>query len=565
MKLFTIIAKNFKIFFRSKVSAFIIFLGPLLLVSLIGMSFSNTQLPGLTVGTYAPNYNDFTNSIISKIEANKFQIKKFDSKDVCSVAVKRGDSAICLLFPENMDATNNEVTFVVDYSKMNLVWMVVDIFSNKVSERSTELRYSYTTDLLDKVVKTQEDLAKEKSNLESLKTLQIESEDTAKVAQSSLNEINPSTDIGASKMTQAKSSISTIASRLDSAKSSIVSAKSKVSGSSLSETERDAINADLVSAEARVNDAKIYVNGNSTTDSIASIVNEIDLALQSAKLQLEDIKKKRDNVKGEIISLQDSIGDSIKASEDLKTALESTMSRISSIKSSDAAQIVSPIKTKIEPVSTQETHFTYLFPTLIVLIIMITAVLLSSTLVMNEKKSKSVFRNYITPTSDWIFNLGTFFTAFFAILIQLFIFLLISWLFFATDIFSSFGQSLLILVLITSTFILLGMLIGYIFKSEETYVLASVTISALLLFLSSTVMPIESISDSVRQFASATPFVVSENLLRQAMFFKFGFVSLLPEIYVLLSYIIGFAGIIYLMHKLFRFHISLKKKEEKKQ
>ena len=91
MKLFTIIEKNFKIFIRSKISALIILLGPLLLVSLIGMSFSNSRLPGLNVGLYSPSYNEFTNSIIAKIEENKFNIEKFEAKEACSDSVKKGD------------------------------------------------------------------------------------------------------------------------------------------------------------------------------------------------------------------------------------------------------------------------------------------------------------------------------------------------------------------------------------------------------------------------------------------------------------------------------------------
>src|SRR3990167_10513104 len=111
MKLFTIIEKNFKIFRSSKISALIILLGPLLLVSLIGMSFSNSRLPGLNVGIYSPNYNDFTNSIISKIGENKFNIERFETKDLCSDSVKKGKSSICLVFPKDMDKTNNEVSF----------------------------------------------------------------------------------------------------------------------------------------------------------------------------------------------------------------------------------------------------------------------------------------------------------------------------------------------------------------------------------------------------------------------------------------------------------------------
>jgi len=566
MKLFTIIQKNFKIFSRSKVSALIIFLGPLLLVSLIGMSFSNTRLPGLTVGTYSPNYNDFTNSITAKIEENKFQIDKFDTEEKCSNAVKKGDIAICLLFPKDMDKTNNEITFVVDYSKINLVWIVVDIFSTQVSERSNELRTNYVTDILTRVVQTKDDLSKEKTELTSLKENQDSVKTTLDGASETLNEMTVNTDFGTDvTVAAAKSSIESIKSILESAETKITSSKTEVSNSGISVDVMAEIIVNLNSALSSLSSASIYLEGNSSVDSLEYMVTSLNSALSNAKAQLNTIKQKKSSLSADIISLGGSIDKSIKSAEVLNSAVLSMIERISSIQISDTEQIVSPIRTKIDPVSSPETHFNYLFPTLLVLVIMITAILLSSTLVMNEKKSKSVFRNFITPTANWVFNLGTFVSSFSAILVQLVIFLLVSMLFFDTNILNSFGSTFFILILIMSVFILLGMIIGYVFKSEETYVLGAITISALLLFLSSTVMPLESISDSIRMFASYTPFVVSENLLRQAMFFNFGIDSLFIEMIILVGYLLVFYGIIVAIQNFARMNVSIaKRKEEKK-
>ncbi len=563
-KLFSIIQKNYRIFIRSKVSALIIFLGPLLLVSLIGLSFSNTQLPGLTVGVHTSSYSELTNSVIEKIKENKFNIEKFDSKEACSNAVKKGDAGICLEFPANMDKSNNEVTFVIDYSKINLVWIVLDIINNRVSERATELRQNYATDLITKVIQTRDDLTTQKTNVDTLSTKQTEAKDTLGTARTELSQIDPSTDFSNDVTADtARSSISSIKSNLGDAKSHLSDAKSAVDGSSMSDTEKGVVNEAITKAKASITTASLYLEGNSSVKSLEYIVSTIDSALQLAKVQLEEIGKHKTSVDGSLTTLQASIDDSITAVNSVNAAVADILSRIESVQSSDTEQLVSPIKTKIEPVTTQETHFNYLFPTLIVLVIMITAVLISSTLVMNEKKSKSVFRNYITPTSELIFNVAIFLTSFSAIMIQLVIFLLVSFLFFSTSI-SSIGTSILVLFLITSAFILLGMIIGYLFKSEETYVLASITVSALLLFLSSTVMPIESISNSVRAFASVTPFVVSENLLRQAMFFKFGLGSLIVDLSILIGYIIIFFGVIVAVHRMPQFKFQLKKREVKK-
>ena len=52
MKIFEIVKKDFKILIRSKLSALIILLGPLIIVSLIGMAFNNSSVNNIKIGTY---------------------------------------------------------------------------------------------------------------------------------------------------------------------------------------------------------------------------------------------------------------------------------------------------------------------------------------------------------------------------------------------------------------------------------------------------------------------------------------------------------------------------------
>ncbi len=549
---------------RSRVSAFIIFLGPLLLVSLIGLSFSGVQLPGLSVAVFSPTYNEFTNSILEKIEENKFPITKFESQEACANDVKRNRHAICLVFPENMDKNNNEVTFIVDYSKINLVWIVVDIFTGRVAERATELRTSLATDLLNKVIQTREDSVKQKTVIESVSAKQNEAKSILSSAQNTLGQIDPRTDFGVDA-SDSRSSINTIVSKVKSAKGDISDAKDDVDGSSLSDTEKNAINEDLDSATSSLSNALVFLEGNASTKSLEFLVSSLDNALQDAKGQLELIKKRKESASGDLITLESSLTSSVNALSDITTAVAQIISRIEGVQSGDVAQLVSPIRTRIEPVTLPETHFNYLFPTLIVMVVMLTTVLLSSTLVMNEKKSRALFRNFITPTSGVIFDLGIFVTSLIAIIIQLVIFLFISSIFFGTGISGVLWQSTLVLLVVASTFILLGMVIGYVFKSEETYVLAAITVSALLLFLSSTIMPIESISDILRRFALATPFVVSENILRQLIFFQFPLRTLISELLILGGYIVAFSAIIAAVQKLARYHVTVRKRQEVKR
>ena len=132
------------------------------------------------------------------------------------------------------------------------------------------------------------------------------------------------------------------------------------------------------------------------------------------------------------------------------------------------------------------------------------------------------------------------------------------------------------------------MLIGYLFTSEETATLASISVGSIFLFLSSMIIPLESMPSYVMSVAKYNPFVLGENILRESIIFKAGFLDLKFELLWLLTYsIILFIFIIglekatkaHLFHKLkiykykrqekrsfklFSHNITFEKVEEKK-
>jgi ABC-type multidrug transport system permease subunit len=225
--------------------------------------------------------------------------------------------------------------------------------------------------------------------------------------------------------------------------------------------------------------------------------------------------------------------------EAMRSSLDEALQKIEAVKGRSAESIVAPITTRIEPVTTQKTHFNSLFPTLLVLIIMVTGVLLSSTLVVVEKKSKAFLRNNFTPTSFLTFNLACYLTALMVLFIQLLLFVSVSVFFFETEVLASILLILLLVFLTATVFILVGMLIGFLFRTEETVTLASITLATILLLFSSAVIPLESLPALLKGIAVFNPFVVAELSLRQAVMFRFGFADALHGLVVLASYAVG--------------------------
>src|SRR3989344_3581614 len=154
------------------------------------------------------------------------------------------------------------------------------------------------------------------------------------------------------------------------------------------------------------------------------------------------------------------------------------------------------------------TNLNYTFPTLVVLVLLFAGLLLASTTIVQEKESKAYFRNFITPTPDIIFIMGNYISSVLIVLVQLVIIFIV--MFGITDtvvtdvaLFNAF----IILILLGSVFILLGMLIGYLFKSGET-------------------------------------------ALRKILLFNQGLDAVLPQIYTLVGYIALLLVAVYLLREL---------------
>ena len=584
MKILNIMLKNFKLLIRSRTSALIIVLGPLLIIALVGLAFSNTSLYAINIGVYSSSYNELSESLIDKLSENQFRVDRKTSQESCINDVKIGDSNICMIIPGNLDVKSegmdNTIDFYVDYSKINIVWMVIETISEKISAETAEISKGLAADLIDKIDYAQSEIHSELSAIAELSNENKELEERiTKISQkmSSLNlEVNKDEFVFDEIKTRATDLKDKAEEAVDRANELINDIQSDMGDWNLSSGAEDALEDILDEAEEDIaaieDDLDVALSGNTST-SFTALLDDVDSKLDQTIDKLDKAAEAKTSVGSEASEGKDILADSLSKLNNVQASMNNIVERIESLEVKSAEKIASPITTSIKSVTTKKTHFNFLFPTLIVLIIMITSVLLASTLVMSEKKSRSFFRNSITPTGDITFNIATYLTALIIMILQLAIFLVIAAYFFKTDILSSIGTNILILFLVTSLFIYLGMLVGSIFRSSETNTLAAITLSCIFLFFSSTVLPLESMPAVFKSLANFNPFVVSEALLKQSLFFKFSFKIMKIEFIKLIcsiavAFLLTFGAVklskLNLFRKLGLLRIMKKKKKEQK-
>ena len=561
-KIWDVVHKDFKTFVRSRSSALVIFLGPLLIVMLVGIAFTNTQF-AINIGVYSENYTSLTDSVMEKLAVQQFGVTKFTSEDNCINAVKQGASNVCVVFPPNFiikPGLQNEMTFYVDFTRINLVYMILDIMTGKVQERSKEISLFLTSDIVNSVKFAQSELTKDSAGVDLTKNIEQTVSAQVQKGQAELSAMDLTLDKNKLSIDAIKDYINNGQNNINQAKTSLEAAQNSVSGTSLDTGNKSDINANIVEAIDKLEKASKFIGTGSP--SAKTLIDDAVGQVTALETRLKDASKRKATLKEELGVAIESLNQSVQHLSDVDDSINKIMQTFSSLQITNASQIVSPITTNIKPVTVEKSFFTFTFPTLIALIIMITAILLASTLVIGEKNSIAFFRNTITPTSDIVFNLSTYITSFIAISIQLAIFFIIAVVFFKISILRFLPVTIIAILLITSFFIFLGMLIGLVFKSEATVTLAAIAISAMMLFFSSLVLPLETLPGIFKTLASLNPFVLSETMLKQTIIFKLGFASLAKDMLIMLAYSLAVFGIIVVLQRIKKSHYILHRHEE---
>ena len=280
---------------------------------------------------------------------------------------------------------------------------------------------------------------------------------------------------------------------------------------------------------------EVSLKSKEVADSLSSISDSLDYldeALSLAK-NINDSKAstiitKINNAKDSLNSLNDTSninligGKSSNIKSDLDkigSNLNELIISLSAISISNEENLIMPIKTEISTINKQSNWKT-LFPTLTALIILLSGIVLSSTIVLGERRARAKFRNYLTPTSDTYFILGAYVTCLLMVLAQLVI--LFAGAVFLTniEITNILPQIALILFVSSSVFVFLGILIGYLFRTSETTILTGISISAVLVFFSNAILPIESMSTTFNSIAKYNPLFLTDTLLKKVILFN---------------------------------------------
>ncbi|MEM2121680.1 MAG: ABC transporter permease [Candidatus Woesearchaeota archaeon] len=546
MKLFQIIKKNIRILVKSKSTIITMLLGPLLVMFLLGLAFDHANIYRISIGVFSQEKNNLTESFIKKLET-RFKVIEYQNQESCVESIKLETINTCIIFPENMsieENKTNDIQFYVDYSKVNLVWMIRDVILSSLEERSEEITEDLTKQLIQKIENIEKEVKEKQPVLIEMTTLNTILSENVKDMQSRLNSLDVSFNPNSFRANEIKDQISKLRylsfQTIDLCNYSLNQIKSSVSNSNLSSAEKTQITNLILDTQKDLNNIKnniknIYNDQNSGELNI--LISNLITKISEVEKKFETINKTLNNVSKSLDYSKSKLGESLLGIIKLQEGFNRINKEISGIEIRSAEKIVRPITITIKPISYKKTHLNFLFPTLITIVLMFVSILLSSLMVVIEKNSPAYFRNYISPTHQSLFSIATLVTTIIVVIPQFLILFGIAMLYVKTEIIGSFWSSLIIALLSTITFALIGMLISQFFRREETTITAALIVSTLFLFLSNTIMPIESMNLTLAKIANYSPFVISEFLFRHSLIFQTKLSSVILQIELLCAYI----------------------------
>ena len=190
-RLLTLIKKNFKLILRSKSSAIMIILGPLLLIILMGAAFNTASVYGIRVGVHSEEYSPLAEAIIYELNQDDYSTQKVDSEQACISGVKNGIFHVCAIFPKNLKVTQGgNIVFYVDNSKTNLIYLVTESISTHIGKKSQDLSLQLTKGIVDTLEYIEEEITDKELLLNQLKTQAEEGEATITLISNDLTDMN---------------------------------------------------------------------------------------------------------------------------------------------------------------------------------------------------------------------------------------------------------------------------------------------------------------------------------------------------------------------------------------
>jgi ABC-type multidrug transport system permease subunit len=560
MKLIKLIAKNFKILFRARSAATIIILGPLIIMLIAGLAFNNTNPFNLSIGIHSPQQTE-TAGVFTDSLSEEYVTTLYSTPEDCQNAVRSGRAHACLIYPDDFEireGKQNEIELFVDTSQSNIVGLIEQSMTTVITGERVKISADLTATLVDAIDTTVQRLREDRNT--HLATLLSET-GKAKQGLTAIDKETAGLNVTYDPNALTLDGIEIIVQSIDLAAGEVEDEAEEVASQFLDFAEevldRNISGSMNNLAQDAIDDAK-----NSTDDIRANAADisehrdDMELVLLKAQSELGRLREQLDGaevqkkgIQKKIVTEQNRLLAISEAASGLESSVNGTLQMLTGIAITNISSIVSPVTVTPRSVVLNASKLNYIFPSLMLLVIMFVSLMLSSAIVITEKLSSARFRILMTPSRPILHLLATVLTVLIVVVVQILIIALIAQYGFGIDVVSNLTTIIFILLLASFIFIFLGVCVAHLFSTEQTSTLGAVSLGSLFLLVSDLILPLESMPSAMQAIVSKTPFVLAADALRQAAIFHSASLEIAPLIGILALYALILLLIILVVQK----------------
>jgi ABC-type multidrug transport system permease subunit len=572
VKLTRIIGKDLKLLFRSKETAFTIFFGPLLIILLVSAAYTGGS-ETLSVGTYAPNYTPLVDTVIRSLNAQDYKVSTFTNETQCVERVKSAQLHACILFPEDFRIKQNDtnvVTFAVDYSRVNLVYRMLEGLRSELNLQSENITEGVATDLLERVATAQQEVHEQLLISADIDKLQTTAAQRSSSASSVLTSVN--TSIIFSGIPAIKGGVSGLGALIGTMQQEAEAALFNTSDTLEGIRKRcdncsPEVDALLLDTLERIDNSSTRLallgeDGPQAVREVNWLVEDTEKTLTEMQLRFVELANASHEADAQLREGSEALSQASAKLTTVRGTLQHVESILKESRTLSAQSVASPITMRITAVHAEQSKLAFTYPYLLMLVIMFLGLMLGSALIVMDKTSTAAFRNFTTATRDEYAVLMSFLSTFLILFGQALVILSLSSFFITTPLFVNFGVTLLIIVVAITLFAFLGMVLGYMSTTQEAAMIASLTLGSILLFISNLVLPLEAMNKAVQALSVYNPYVVLSELLRQSMLFGLRLQQVPEKIGLLLLAIVALFALIILVQRSFKRRFFLRRSKD---
>jgi ABC-type multidrug transport system permease subunit len=540
-----IFAKDVKAFFRDIRSFSLLFLTPVMLVLIIGVSFLNVAPSNVKIAICSVESNEVDSYLQNALKDNTiFLVEKIQMESVmeCRRVVREkilySSYRAGVIVPQKSEY-QTKIELVVDNSKLvsEYIKSYFQLLTNDLSQRITkgyvDLLFTNIDEVRNNIDDLQNTLTEEKTQMNSIKQDLSSLRNSLLSAKTTIQSSGDSLISVTNSIDGSLSSIDTAQTRMTNSAQSIGTALLFLNMANISDSERTPIRNELANTQASLQ------AGSSSLSLLRSDLTGIRSRITGARTQINSVYI--DSMVTSVDGLTSSVDSSMSKIDYVlgRLALLKRMVQDANITKPQTVQFVGA---EIKDFFSNK-FIDFLFPATVLMVIMVLSIFLASITFIRQRSSGLIHRVAIAPNGlRLVITERLVMIAFLSLIALPIIFCAGVFVLHTNLTFVNLGVLILTAIITAIIFASLGLIIASLSKYESTAILLAIFIALPMIFLSGILLPMEKLPAEISSVANNLPLNIAIRLFESLSFYSVDAGTLLGYIGSLAAYFL--AGIL---------------------